>query len=372
MNATPQIYGKPKSCCICSESGHTAEYCRSALRVLDYPVPPVHIQSYDTQYKPLYPPKITSDDPPIAEFALLSAPNPDAQFAWNVNEQEDRIYGRIIKATNIKREPAAPTKVNRRTKKSKLENADDSLPVKYVLNPMTLAMQRKNKNIQLKNQVSTQDISSKELQVLEVENTLVDSNAANTQYDIGDNEPLLENIANAENEKTPDTSLVNFSFSSALSELEATKQQSYVPMETNSPIKFDLSHISADTENNPNIISNKELPPESSQEESSEINLPSETIITNAPDMLKNGSINNDQQCTENKRPKTVIETLFNENENKLQLLAEKEAEIKNLERREKMLMHLRDKIKNSKTSSTQPNYQYQILNISKNQLPEF
>lgn len=100
--------------------------------MLDTPVPPINIYSYNDVYDPIKQ-EDSPEEPP--RFALMSAPMENLQFTWDVDESPNRFYGRIMNTTNITRQPVIESK-----KKRRIEN-----PVQMVLNPMSTINQDLNK-----------------------------------------------------------------------------------------------------------------------------------------------------------------------------------------------------------------------------------
>lgn len=129
------LINKPRFCCICAGKGHSAEYCRNALRILDTPMPPIHIYSYVDVYDPINheSSEDRQEEPP--RFVLMSAPVENSQFSWDVDESPNRFYGRIMTAINITREPVFEPKNKRRNENS----------VQMVINPMSTINQDLNK-----------------------------------------------------------------------------------------------------------------------------------------------------------------------------------------------------------------------------------
>lgn len=127
LTKQPIIVNKPKWCCVCASPGHLGVYCRNAIRIMETPAQPIKIQSYEESYlrinaQNLKPDGSQLDD--VAPYALFSEPQPHYNFAWRINESADRIYGRMLDAT----QPQRPLfeRVSKKRKKSRSESAATS------------------------------------------------------------------------------------------------------------------------------------------------------------------------------------------------------------------------------------------------------
>lgn len=90
-------------CSVCASRGHFAEFCPNFQRIMQQPITPIEISSYQPTYKNGNVSDQTSDE--YVPFALISAPSIDAQFNWDVDETPERFYGRFMKAVNFERKP---------------------------------------------------------------------------------------------------------------------------------------------------------------------------------------------------------------------------------------------------------------------------
>lgn len=150
---------KTKYCCVCASAGHLAEYCRHALRIMDNPAQPIKIQSYTETYQRLDATEIKADGSQldaVAPFALVSVPVKHYNFAWDVKEQPQRFYGRMMRATQLQRtqfkvaskkrkisELESGARLTKSARKLKHSNKDGK---DMVLNPMSVIQKKSVRN----------------------------------------------------------------------------------------------------------------------------------------------------------------------------------------------------------------------------------
>lgn len=128
---------------------------------MDNPAQPIKIQSYTETYQRLEETEINPDGGQlndVAPFALVSVPVKHYNFAWDVNEEPHRLYGRIMKATQFqrtqfrmiskKRKTSECDSGNHRTTKAarKIRKSNKEATTDYVLNPMSVIQKKSVKN----------------------------------------------------------------------------------------------------------------------------------------------------------------------------------------------------------------------------------
>lgn len=122
-----RVAGPPpkKYCCVCGAYGHRAEQCYDSRLLLQTDVISSEIKNYEKFYA-----NLTIDNSTCAPYSMFDSPRDNFKFVWNVNESKDRVYGRFMEATNIKRN--ADVVIPERPKKI------PKLDEKLVLNPMNV------------------------------------------------------------------------------------------------------------------------------------------------------------------------------------------------------------------------------------------
>lgn len=261
-------------CSVCASRGHFAEFCPLFLRIMQQPITPIEISSYEPTYKNANVSDRTSDD--YVPFALISAPEIDCQFNWDVDETPERFYGRFMKAVNFDRKAVMKHEKSRNKqlydryvnetgydrKSTQLLPKDNANVVQqptkmennYVLNPLNaMKMKRKRRGkkavatvtteIENKPTVSSLNIHSTDPDESEfqlnisgeaIENRNDETNSSNhnlsaVQPKNDCTENLEKNLTNKHvgiQREDVSESLVNFSFTDAMEELQ-NKQNAF-------------------------------------------------------------------------------------------------------------------------------------------------
>lgn len=118
-----------KYCSVCAAKGHRAEQCYDFQLFLQDNVIPSDIRQYEKVYPDDNPPLDNSLSTP---YSMFENPRENFKFVWNVNESSDRVYGRFMEATNIRRDVETDVGKTKRRKKVKVPKLSENL----VLNPM--------------------------------------------------------------------------------------------------------------------------------------------------------------------------------------------------------------------------------------------
>lgn len=98
---------KPKYCSICASSGHLAQNCKSALRVLGRPVHSVFVQSYNDAYKNV---PLPNPEANAVKYVILSSRIDNYKFNHGdeVKRDGNTMFGRFAKKFNLKEAIVAP------------------------------------------------------------------------------------------------------------------------------------------------------------------------------------------------------------------------------------------------------------------------
>uniref|UniRef100_A0A1A9W4B1 Zinc finger CCHC domain-containing protein 7 n=1 Tax=Glossina brevipalpis TaxID=37001 RepID=A0A1A9W4B1_9MUSC len=90
-------YNKRKYCCVCGARGHLSDSCKSAVRIMEYPVILNTVKSYQKSY-PDYPMK--SQFTGVA-LNLMYDPGKDLHFQMAKNTDREKYYGRFLNAVSM-------------------------------------------------------------------------------------------------------------------------------------------------------------------------------------------------------------------------------------------------------------------------------
>lgn len=112
---TTVVPNKVKYCCICTGHGHTADNCRSALSILDYPVCKTQIHNYSQ----IYPKQLTmDDDDDMVENPANGLQKSDVEFKIETKLEKYGFYNRFLKSVGLNEYDGRQKSNKRKSKES--------------------------------------------------------------------------------------------------------------------------------------------------------------------------------------------------------------------------------------------------------------